>query len=168
VNRQEKEKAVALLRENMSHTQGVFLVGYRGLPVPKMEALRTDLRKQGGFLKVVKARLMKKAVEGDKVYGPLAEHFKDQVGLVFAPTAASAVAKVLHTFSKENEAFEIIVGSMDHRILSKSAVITVALLPSREVLLAQLCGLLNAPVAAFACVLSAVVKQRQEATGVNE
>jgi large subunit ribosomal protein L10 len=162
MNRQEKETVVELLRDNMAHSQGMFLVGYRGLSVPKMESLRVGLRNQGGILKVSKARLMKKAVEGDSELRSFADYFKDQVALVFASGSVPGVAKALQIFAKENEGFEIIVGRMDHRLLTKDAVLRVAALPSREVLLAQLCGVLNAPIAGLARVLDLVAKQKEQ------
>lgn len=166
MNRQEKETAVAAIRDNMANSNGLFLVGYRGLSVLKMEALRLNLRNKGGVLKVSKARLMKKAVEGQKELVPLANYFKDQVALVFAPDSVPAIAKVLQLFAKENEGFEIIVGAMDHHMLSKEAVLRVAALPSREVLLAQLCSVLNAPISGFARVLDALAKQRNDNSSV--
>ncbi|HEV2917042.1 MAG TPA: 50S ribosomal protein L10 [Candidatus Babeliales bacterium] len=161
MNRQEKEKTVSLLRANIIKSHGIFLVDYRGLSVPKMEALRNALRKQNGVLKIAKARLMKKAVEGKAAYEPLNHYLKNQVGLVFASNDVPSVAKVLHTFAQENEGFDIIVGNMDQRMLPKEAVIAVASLPSREVLLAKICGLLKAPIASLAYVLSCIEKQKQ-------
>ena len=167
MNRQEKMKAIETLREHIIQSHGMFLVNYRGLSVPKIEALRAALRKEGGNLKVAKARLMKKAVEGKDAFEPLTAYFKDQVGLVFASGEVPGIAKVLRDFSQEDAKLEIIIGSMDRRLLSKDAVIAVASLPSRQVLLAQLCGLLKANIASFACVLNMVAQQKQQEADKN-
>jgi large subunit ribosomal protein L10 len=161
MNRQEKEKVIVSLQDNIVKSDGLFLIGYRGLSVPKIEILRSGLRKQGGLLKVAKARLMKRAVANIGAYAALADHFKDQVGLVFASSSAPTVAKFLHAFSQEHEECRIIVGGMEQHVLTRDAVIRVASLPSREILLAQLCGVLSAPMANFARVLDAASKKRQ-------
>ncbi len=83
--------------------------------------------------------------------------FKDQIGLVFAKNESPAVAKVLYEFSKKNDALKLIIGRMDSHILDAQTVGRIASLPSREVLLGQVCGTLKAPIQGLASVLNTLV-----------
>ena len=157
MNRQQKESVVSQLRKEFSHSEAAFLVEYRGLTVRQLERLRTDLRQKGGTFKITKARLMKLAVDGLDGQQDLSPFFKDQVGLVFAGQDTTVIAKILKDFAKEHEALHLIVGCLDKKILQKNDVIRIATLPSREVLLAQLAGTMNAPISNLASVLNLMI-----------
>ena len=154
MNRQQKENVVETLRKNFSDSTASFLVGYRGLSVSQLQALRNDLRKHGGTMRVTKARLMKRAVDGVDTVQEMSPYFKDQVALVFSSNEAPAVAKALHSFSKENEALSIVVGCLEDQLLDAQGVVRIASLPSKEVLLAQLLGTLQAPTRGLVMVLN--------------
>ena len=78
---------------------------------------------------------------------------QEQIGLVFANKEVPSIAKVLCNFSKENESFRLIMGTMDAYLLDSSAIQTIASLPSREVLLAQVARAMQAPSANLVNVL---------------
>lgn len=157
MNRQQKESVVSQLRESFSHSEAAFLIEYRGLTVRQLERLRGDLRQKGGSFKITKARLMKLAVDGMDGQQDLTPFFKDQVGIVFATKETPTVAKVLNDFAKQHEALKLIVGCFDKKILQKNDVIRIASLPSREVLLAQVAGTMNAPISNLASVLNLMI-----------
>ncbi|HZW61485.1 MAG TPA: 50S ribosomal protein L10 [Candidatus Babeliales bacterium] len=154
MNRQQKAEVVDLLKDNFSNSQASFLVGFKGLTVAEMQNLRAELRKQGGRLKVTKARLMKRASEGGKCNEELAPFFKGQVGLVFATKESPAIAKVLFDYAKDHQAFHIVAGCLEDKFLDKSSIARIATLPSREVLLAQVAGTIKAPISGFVTVLN--------------
>ena len=79
--------------------------------------------------------------------------------VVFAYDAAeiSGVAKTLSDFAKKNEALGLVVGCVDAQLLDKMAISRIASLPSKEVLLAMLCGTLNAPLTSFVFGLNSVM-----------
>jgi large subunit ribosomal protein L10 len=154
MNRQEKETVVSELKENFAASTGLFLVGYRGMTVAQLQRLRKMIRQNQGHLKVAKVRLVKRAIEGLPGSEELAPLLKEQVALVFAEKESSAIAKAIADFAKENEALKIVAGYIDAAVLPASVVGRIAALPSREVLLAQLCGTLNAPVSRLAGLLS--------------
>lgn len=145
MNKQQKALVVELLRENFSQSKGSFLVGYKGMTVEQMKTLRRALRTKGGKLKVAKARLMKRAVNEINGSEQLNPYLKDQIGIVFVSQEVPAIAKVLYDFSKKNEALKMIAGKLDSQIIDASACVRIASLPSREVLLAQACGVMKAP-----------------------
>lgn len=159
MNRQEKEQVVQALRQDFQESSASFLVNYRGLSVAQFQQLRKGVRAQNGNVRVAKARLMKLA--SDDIVGAqeLSPFFHDQVAVVFVKGEAPAIAKVLKDFAKENEALDLVAGYLDSTLLDAQAINAIASLPSREQLLAQLCGTLQAPIAQFARVLHTLVAQ---------
>ncbi len=153
MNRQQKEALISNLQQMMSDAQATFLVNYKGMPVPVLQRLRRNLRKDGSNLKVAKATLMRLAAKSIAGSDAFAESFKDQVGLVFVKKDISSAAKQLTTFAKEHEALKIIAGFYEARLLSKQELEFIASLPSREVLIAQLLGTMQAPITNFTRIL---------------
>lgn len=162
MNRQEKEQVIKSLKNEFAESQASFLVGYKGLTVAQVQALRRKLRSQGGEFKVVKARLMKRAAEGVVGAQELEPYFKNQVALVFVNKEVAPIAKTLVDFSKENTALMIVVGCADKQLMEAGDIKLLASLPSREVLLAQLCGVLMAPIATMARTVKLVQEQKEK------
>jgi large subunit ribosomal protein L10 len=156
MNKQQKELVIELLRENFSQAKGSFLVVYKGLSVEQMKTLRRALRSKGGQLKVAKARLMKRAIHDLQGSEQLSPYLKDQIGVVFVSQEIPTIAKVLYDFSKKNEALKLIAGKLDSQVIDASACVRIASLPSREVLLAQACGVMKAPMVNFIGLLNLV------------
>lgn len=154
MNRREKATAIDTLKGGFNQSNAAFLIGFQGLSVSDLQSLRKDLRAQGGQFKVSKARLMKIAAQGIPEAEVMLPFFKDQVGVVFADRDVASIAKVLKDFAKEHEKLVIVAGSLDQRLLDKIGVERIASLPSKEVLLGQLCGTLIAPVRGLAVALN--------------
>lgn len=153
MNKQEKEALVHSLKKDLSASVASFVVGVKGMSVVQFESLRKELRKEESKIKVAKVRLMKRAL-GDDISVPGLEAFmKDQVALVFAQKEAPGVAKILCTFAKNHEQLKVLGGCMEASLLNASQVKEIAFLPSREVLLAQLVGVLQAPSTQLVVVL---------------
>ena len=153
MNREQKTEVINSLKSEFANSQASFVVGYKGLTVKQLQSLRKELRAQKGTFKVAKGRLIKRAVQDLGGVSDLTPYFKDQIGVVFVDEQAAGVAKVLHDFSKSNEALQLIAGYFDTQVLSREGVARIATLPSREVLLAQLCGTLMAPTTKLVRVL---------------
>lgn len=159
MNRQQKELVVELFHKDFSTNKGSFFVDYCGLTVVQMQQLRRQLREKGGALKIAKMRLVKRALSGVTGLDVLASHCKNQVGVVFAESddTISGVAKALDDFAKKNKAFNLVIGCLDARLLDRTAIAYIASLPSKEVLLAQVCGTLNAPITGFVHGLNSIL-----------
>ncbi len=157
MNREQKEAVVQSLKEDFTSKPASFLVGYKGLTVAQMQNLRNELRQKGGTFKVAKARLMKRAADGVEGADTLISFFKEQVALVFADQEPPAVAKVLKDFSKQHDALQLVAGVFEQKLLDKEAIMRIALLPSREVLLGQICGSLKAPISGLVRVLNTLL-----------
>lgn len=159
MNRQQKSLVVELFHKDFLTNKGTFFVNYAGLTVGQMQQLRRQLREKGGALKVAKMRLVKRALADVEGVEGLLSHCKNQVGVVFAHDSneVSGVAKTLNEFAKKNEGFGLVVGCVDAQLLDKTAISRIASLPSKEVLLAQLCGTLNAPLTSLVFGLNSVL-----------
>ncbi len=163
MNRQQKEIVIQELRDLFKNNQASFLVQCKGMTVAQMQVLRKDLYQKGGKLQVAKARLMKRAAEPVDDAQQLMPYFKEQVALVFAQQEPTVIAKCLHDFSKDNPALKPVAGIFESKLYDAKALARIASLPSREVLLAQLCGLLKSPIQSLAVALKEVEKQKQQA-----
>lgn len=159
MNRQQKELLVEELKQSFASSPASFLVNYRGLSVNKVQSLRKSLRANGGKFKVAKARLMKLAVKDIPGCEDLTPYLHDQLGVVFSSQEPTAVAKALYDFAKENENLAIVAGCFESKIVSKNSIEFIASLPSREVLLSQVAGVLQAPVAQVAVMMNALLQK---------
>jgi large subunit ribosomal protein L10 len=158
--RPEKVAVVDEVREKLRAADAAVLTEYRGLNVPQMAALREALRESVGELKVYKNTLLRLAARDlgleieDLLEGPTAIAFaKSTDG---KPGDAVGVAKVLRKYSTDNEAFVIKGGVLSGRRLSANDVKALADVAPREQLLAELAGLMAAPLQQFVNLLDAV------------
>ncbi len=158
LNRTEKAVVIDEVKAQVAKAQTLVMAEYRGTTVADMTKLRKSAREQGVYLHVLKNTLARRAVAGSpfevvsgEMSGPLIYGFS---------TDAVAAAKVINDFAKTNDKLVIKAGSFDGKALDKAGVSALASIPSREVLLAQIAGLLNSPVARFARVLAAVSEKK--------
>lgn len=169
MNRQEKQQIINAIRTSFSDSRASFLVGVQGLPVKDVQKLRRKVRAEGGQVNVVKNTLLEQAVDGMAGVQELRPHFRDQIAVVFAFKEFAPVARAINEVAKERENLKIIAGYFEGQVADAARVKYLATLPSREQLLAQICGGLNATIAKLAYVLKAVSeKQQQSVSSVNE
>ena len=156
-----KVAVVDELKEKFAGTDGMILTEYRGLNVSEMAELRHALRQAGGEYKIYKNTLVRLAARDagleieDLLVGPTALAFVGE-----RPDGSegdvAAVAKALREFAKSNALLVIKGGVLGDKPLDSDGIKALAELPSREILLAQLAGALQAPMASFARLLAAV------------
>ena len=141
---EQKQAMVTQLSGELKGAQAVIVAEYRGLNVELVTQLRSKARKSGLYLRVLKNTLARRAVQGTP-FEKLAEQLSGPLmyGIAKDPVAG---AKVLSEFAKENERFVIKAGAMPNTMMSDKDVKALALLPSREELLAKLMGTMLAPV----------------------
>lgn len=161
LNRSEKEAVISEVAGLAAKAQTLVMAEYRGITVEAMTKLRSDARKQGVSLSVLKNTLARRAVSGsafevvaDQMTGPLIYGFS---------TDAVAAAKVVADFAKTNDKLVIRGGAYGGKALDVNGVKALASVPTKEVLLAQLAGLLKSPIARTAVVLGALAKKKEEA-----
>ncbi len=154
LNLDEKKEVVAEMSARLKKAQAVVLAEYRGLAVEDITVLRSQARASGVYLRVLKNTLARRAVQGTpfeklagQMVGPLAYGISDD------PVAA---AKVLHAYAKGNEKLVIKGGAMPNYVMSAKDIGALAMMPSREELLAKLLGTMQAPIAKFVQTLNEV------------
>jgi large subunit ribosomal protein L10 len=157
MDRKGKEALRVVAEGRFEKANAAVLAEYRGLTVASLTQLRKALKKVNGEFRIVKNRVAKKAVEGKAQDAKgLADSLKGPVGIAFLYGDAAAGAKTLSDFEKENELFKITAGVMDSKKLSAKDVKAIASLPSKEVLLGQIVGLLVSPHRGLLGVLNGV------------
>jgi large subunit ribosomal protein L10 len=161
LNRSEKEAVIGEVTELAAKAQTLVMAEYRGITVADMTRLRSNARSQGVNLSVLKNTLARRAVSGssfevvsDQMTGPLIYGFS---------VDAVAAAKVVSDFAKTNDKLVIRGGVFAGKALDVNGVKQLANIPSKEVLLAQLCGLLKSPISRTAVVLGALAAKKGEA-----
>lgn len=162
LNLQEKQAVVAEVSAQVATAQTIVLAEYRGIAVTDITKLRANARNSGVYLHVLKNTLARRAVQGTQ-FEPLAEQM---VGpLVYGiSTDAVAAAKVVHEFAKSNDKLVIKAGAYNGKMLDTAGVAALASVPSKEVLLAQLLGVMKSPITSLAIVLKAVAEKKSGAT----
>jgi large subunit ribosomal protein L10 len=153
--RPEKVATVAEIREKLESSGAALVTEYRGLTVGALAELRTTLRDAGGEYKVYKNTLARRAAS-ETGRETLEEMLVGPTGITFVHGDLAAVAKALRDFSRSNPQLVLKGGFLGDKALSAADVTALADLPSREVLLAQLAGALQAPLVKTAGLLQAL------------
>ncbi len=156
LNRSEKEAVISDVTGLAANAQTLVMAEYRGITVADMTKLRFTARSNGVSLSVLKNTLARRAVAGgrfevvsDLMTGPLIYGFSED---------AVAAARVVADFAKTNDRLVIRGGAYGGKALDPAGVKRLASIPSKEVLLAQLLGLMQSPVSRLARVLGAIAE----------
>ena len=154
MKRSEKDQLVAELTGKLKGATAVYYTDFTGLNVKRMTELRRRFRKAGVEYVVIKNTLALRAVNESGLVG---ERLRGPTGLVIGSDPVAA-AKVLTDFARENDQKPGIKGGMlEGRAIGVDQVKQLATLPSREQMLAELAGGLQAPLAAFAGALNGLL-----------
>jgi len=153
--RPEKVAVIEEVRERLEGSSASVVTEYRGLTVTEMASLRKSLKALGGDYKVFKNTLVRRALEGTD-HAELVEFLEGPTAIAFVQGDVSAVAKALKDFAQDNPALVIKGGVYEGSVLTPAALKTLANLPSREVLLAQLAGMIASPMQSLAGLMKAV------------
>ena len=158
LNRSEKEAVISDVTGLAAKAQTLVMAEYRGITVADMTKLRSAARSAGVSLSVLKNTLARRAVAGSsfevvsaQMTGPLIYGFSED---------AVAAAKVVADFAKTNAKLVIRAGAYGGKALDVEGVKQLASIPSKEVLLAQLLGLMQSPISRTARVLAALAEQK--------
>jgi len=158
LNRSEKQAVIDEVTGLAAKAQTLVLAEYRGITVADMTKLRSQARGLGVTLSVLKNTLARRAMAGspfevvsDQMTGPLIYGFS---------VDAVAAAKVVSDFAKTNDKLVIRGGAFAGKTLDVNGVKQLASIPSKEVLLAQICGLLMSPISRAAVVLGALAAKK--------
>lgn len=148
LTRDKKASVIAELEQLFAGSKMTVVAKYQGLTVKSIQELRTQARENGTTIKVVKNRLVRKAIENtDALKSTDTSGLKDMLMYVFNPNDEIAGAQVLAKFAKANPEVQFVGGiTADGQFMSASDIQTFASLPSKNELIAGVVSLLQSPV----------------------
>jgi len=159
VTKAKKAQVLKDLNDKFSKAKAVYFSGYRGITVKKMVQLRKNLRKHGVDYAVAKKTLFKIAAKNNNLPEIPDEIMEGPVAAAFGYDDVVIPAKVLKDFAKEAEQLVILGGLVDGKLISKAQAQELAMLPSKEQLLANLIGSMKAPISGFHGVLAGALRK---------
>lgn len=159
---EKKQKQVAELAELIKSSVAGVVVDYKGISVADDTALRKELREAGIKYTVVKNTLLGRAIEGTDLES-MKEVLEGTTAIAVSPEDHVAAARILAKFADSHDSFKIKAGYLDGKVIDLETINSLAKLPSREILLATVVGAFQAPIAAFARAVQAIVDKNDEA-----
>ena len=158
----QKKEEVAKLVAEMKEAKLILLTDYRGINVTDVTELRTNLRNANATYRVIKNNITRRALQEAGIEG-LDESLTGPTAVIMSNEDYLEPSKAIYEFSKNNEYYKIKGGVIEGKVMSAEEIITLAKLPSREVLLSMLAGALLGNISKVAVALNEVKKLKEEA-----
>lgn len=153
---ERKKQMVADLSERIKNSCAGVVVDYKGINVEDDTKLRKELREAGVEYTVVKNSILGRAAQDAGLEG-LESVLEGTTAIATSADDYVASARILQKYADSHDNFSLKSGYLDGEIISLEKLMALAKLPSREVLLATVCSVFNAPIAAFARAVQAIV-----------
>ena len=153
---EQKKQAVAALAEELKNSCAGVIVNYSGISVADDTKLRKELRENGVDYFVVKNTLLGRAI-ADTCYADMSPALEGTTAIALSDADYTAAARILCKFADSHDNFTVKSGFLDGKVVSVETIAELAKLPSREVLLATVLSAFQAPIAAFARAVQAIV-----------
>ncbi|MBQ2687351.1 MAG: 50S ribosomal protein L10 [Clostridia bacterium] len=153
---EQKQQLVADVTERVQNSVTGLLVSYEGINVADDTKLRKDLREAGVKYTVIKNTLLERAFENTGM-SELNVHLAGTTALATSDEDYAAAARILCGYADKSKTFEVKGGYLDGEVIGMDKITALAKLPSREILLANVLGAFQAPVASFARAIQAIV-----------
>ena len=153
---EKKQQQVAELSAKLESAVTGIVVDYCGITVADDTALRKELRENGVNYFVVKNTILKRAIDGTDL-DEMKSVLEGTTAIALSDEDYTAAARILSKYAESHDNFKIKSGFLDGKIIDNATITSLAKLPTKEVLLATVCNAFQAPIAAFARVLQAVV-----------
>jgi large subunit ribosomal protein L10 len=156
LNREQKAAVIEEVAAQITESEAVFAVDYRGISVPQAAELRTQRRDADASFRVVKNTLTERAADQAGAVG-LKELLEGPTAMTFVRGDAAAAAKALRDFHRATQLLQFKGGWMNGAPLTGDEIQTIAQLPSREVLYARLVGMVASPLTGLASAMSGLI-----------
>ena len=153
---EKKKQMVADLSERIKNSCAGVVVDYKGINVEDDTKLRKELREAGVEYTVIKNSILKRAADEAGLSG-LDDVLEGTTAIATCADDYVASARILQKYADGHDNFSVKSGYLDGEVISVEKIASLAKLPSREVLLATVCSVFNAPIAAFARAVQAIV-----------
>lgn len=158
---EQKKQLVADLSKRISESCAGVIVDYKGISVAEDTKLRSELRKEGVEYTVVKNTLLHLAIDGTDLAG-LDKLLEGTTAIATSKEDNIAPARILCKYAETSKTFSVKGGFLEGKVIDLDTLEALAKLPSREILLATVCNVFNAPIAAFARAVQAVADKKAE------
>lgn len=153
---EQKKQQVAEIVEKLSAAVTGVVVDYKGTTVADDTALRKELREAGVDYFVVKNTILGRAIEGTDLE-KMKSVLEGTTAIALSNEDYTAAARILCKFAESHENFKVKSGFLDGKVVDVATLESLAKLPTKEVLLATVCSAFQAPIAAFARAVQAIV-----------
>ena len=164
----EKQAIVASLTETLQSASSGVLVDYKGITVAEDTALRAELRENGVEYSVVKNTLLRRAADNVGL-GELDEVLNGTTSIAISKDDPIAPMRIVNKYAKQmGDRFNIKAGFMDGKVIPLEDIAALAELPSKDGLVAQLLGMMLAPITSLAIVLKAIAEKDGEPAAAAE
>ncbi|MDE5654496.1 MAG: 50S ribosomal protein L10 [Clostridia bacterium] len=160
VARIEKEQHVEEIKTLIKNCHGMVVVEYQGITVADDTALRAKFRAENVQYKVLKNRLVLRAMQELGIEG-FDHHLEGASAFAFANGDALAAAKIVVEQGKNIKVLKAKCGLMDGAYIDNTVVTKLASIPSKEVLLAQLLGMLQSPISGLARAIGQIAEKQE-------
>ncbi len=164
---EKKKQQVADLSSRIKGSVAGVVVDYKGINVADDTTLRKELREAGICYTVTKNSILKRAADDAGLSG-LDSVLEGTTAIATSEEDYVAAARILQKFADGHNNFSIKSGYLDGEVIALEKIIALAKLPSREVLLATVCNVFNAPITAFARAVKAIVDKKEEGAPAEE
>lgn len=156
-NRNRKEAEVADLSAKLQRSKAVVIASEKGVTVKEMQQLRADLREQDSELVAIKKTLLNKVFSGQSMPVDLSQA-QGTVLVALAYSEEVSAAKVVSAFLKKHEGMSLVGGILENQVITQEKVQALALLPSKQELLAHVVRTIQAPISGFVNVCAGSLK----------
>lgn len=155
---EQKKAIVAELSERLKNSITGVVVSYKGINTEDDTKLRKELRENGVKYTVVKNTLLSRACDevGLEDIKPALE---GTTAIATSDSEYAAAARILCKYAKDHENFKVKSGYLDGAVIDMDTIVSLSKLPTREVLLANVLGAFQAPIAAFARAVQGIVDE---------
>jgi len=141
---ESKKKIVEELKQLLGEAEMALVLDYQGLSIKEMSDLRNRLHANNGICKVTKNTLMRQAIDGNETWSSLESLLTGTNAFILIKGDVGGAVKEVQTFQKDTKKSETKGGLFEGKLLSQDEIKAIASLPSREALMAQIAGALNA------------------------
>jgi large subunit ribosomal protein L10 len=141
---ENKQQIVGELKQLLGEAEMALVLDYQGLSIREMKDLRSRLAASNGVCKVTKNTLMRRAIDGDSAWASLESLLEGPNAFVLIKGDVGGAVKAVQAFQKETKKSETKGGLFEGKLLSEADIKAIGDLPSREVLMAQIAGAINA------------------------
>ena len=141
---ENKQQIVGELKELLADAELALVLDFKGLSIKEMSDLRDRLRASDSVCKVTKNTLMRRAIDGDSAWSNLDSLLTGTNAFVLIKGDVGAGVKAVQAFQKETKKSETKGGLFEGKLLSQDEIKAIADLPSKEQLMAQIAGAINA------------------------